>query len=314
MASNINASIAADRNTTGVPRLNPQPRTTGADSYVKWLRETKQPLFEVDGTFWRPYQKALVPASLVPRPVALTTDQAHELLDRSGALMLRYFTRTYDTPTSFWYTACNDYSFDSLDGKIRYQIRRAYKHCRIERVDPVWLADHGYPCYLAAYSRYRNAQPESPAMFDRMCRGAADGPFEFWAAFAGDELAGFGKYFVGEDYVAGTVLKFDPRFYELRLGTAFQDGVLNHYVRGQGKAVVIGFRSLVHDTQIHEFVLKFGYQRVYCDLKLVYRPLMRAGVNLLYPFRSLLERVPQSSTATNLRALLAQEEIQRSFG
>lgn len=313
MASNSNASIAADRNQTGVPRRNP-PQAARTDAYVKWLQETNQPLFEVDGTYWRPYQKALVPASVVPRPVALTAEQARELLDKSGALMLRYFTRTYDTPTSFWYTACHDYSFDSLAAKVRYQIRRAYKHCRIELVDPVWLADHGYPCYVAAHSKYRNARPESREMFDKMCRGAAGGPFEFWAAFAGDELAGFGKYFVGEDSVAGTVLKFDPRFYELRLGTAFQDAVLNHYVRGQSKAVVIGFRSLVHDTQIHEFVLKFGYQRVYCDLKLVYRPLVRAGVNLLYPFRSLLERVPQSSAATNLGALLAQEEIQRSFG
>ena len=314
MASNINVSLSAGHNEPNAARLNPPAQTRGMDSYVRWLQETRQPLFEMDGTYWRPYQKALVPASLVPRPVALAEDQAHALLDKSGALMLRYFTRTYDTPTAFWYTECRDYSFENLAGKIRYQIRRAYKHCRIERVDPVWLADHGYPCYLAAYSRYRHAQPESAAMFDKMCRGSAGGPFEFWAAFAEDALAGFGKYFIGEDYVAGTVLKFDPRFYELRLGAAFQDAILNHYVRSQGKSVVIGFRSLVHDTQIHEFVQKFGYERVYCDLKLIYRPLMRAGVNLLYPFRSLLGRVPQSPAAVNLRALLMQEEIQRSFG
>jgi hypothetical protein len=47
------------------------------DPYISWLKESKQPLFEGAGTYWRVYQNALVPASLKPQPVELSRDQAN---------------------------------------------------------------------------------------------------------------------------------------------------------------------------------------------------------------------------------------------
>jgi hypothetical protein len=283
------------------------------NSYIRWLKDTKQTLFEAGGTYWRPYQRALVPASLKPEPVELNAEQASGLLGKSGALFLRYFTRTSERPTTFWYTACDEYCFQKLPHKVRSQIRRAHRDCRIERVDPGWLADNGYACYTAAFSRYKNARPESKERFDDMCRGSAGGPFDFWAAFVGDHLAGFGKYVIGDDYAAGVVLKLDPRFLSSSPSSALQDTILRTYVAEQHKTVVIGFRSIVHDTNMHDFVLKFGYRRVYCDLRLVYRPSVRAFVNLFYPFRSLVDLAPDSRWSNKIGALLAQEEIRRSF-
>jgi hypothetical protein len=283
------------------------------DSYTNWLKNTKQTLFETGGTYWRLYQNALVPASLKPEPVELNAEQANELLGKSGALFLRYFTRTSETPTAFWYTACDGYSFEGLPRKVRSQIRRAYKDCRIERVDPAWVADNGYNCYTVAFLRYQNARPESKADFDEMCRGSADGPFEFWAAFVGNELAGFAKYAMGNDYAAGLVIKLDPRFLSLGPSSALQDTILKTYVTDQRRTVFGGFRSVVHDTKIHDFLLRFGYRRIYCDLKLVYRPSVHALVKLSYPLRSLVDHTPESNWSNNIRAFLLQEEIRRSF-
>lgn len=283
------------------------------DPYITWLKETEQTLFEGAGTYWRFYQKALVPASLKPAPVELNREQAHELLNKSGALFLRYFTQKSESPTDFWYTACPEYDFKNVPGKLRTQIRRAYKDCRIERVDPAWLSDNGYACFTAAFSRYKYTQPGSRAQFDQMCRGAAGGPFDFWAVFVGEELAGFAKCVVGDDYAASIVIKLDPRFLYLNVGSALQDTMLSAYVAQQHKPFSIGFRSIVHDTNIHDFLLKFGYRRVYCDLKLVYRPAVNAFVNLLYPFRTILDRASESGLAGKIRTLLAQEEIHRSF-
>ncbi len=283
------------------------------DRYVSWLKDTKQTLFETAGTYWRLYQNALVPASLKPEPIELGAHQARELLDESGALFLRYFTRRYERPTAFWYMACNEYSFKNLPQKLRTRIRRAYKDCRIERVDPEWLAKNGYPCYLAAFSRYRNARPEPREIFDEMCRGSVGGPFEFWAAYAGDQLAGFEKLAVGQDYAASLVIKLDPRFLRLSPDSALKDTILTTYISEQGKTVFNGFRSIVHDTNVQDVLLKFGYRRVFCDLKLVYRPSVRAYVNLLYPFRTIIDRAPDSALAGKIRGLLAQEEIRRSF-
>lgn len=190
------------------------------DPYVAWLRSGKDTLFEAAGIYWRIYQRGLVPASVKPEPIELNEQQARRLLRKSGALFLRYFTRTCERPTAFWYMACNEYNFENLHRKQRSQIRRAYKDCRVERVDPIWLADNGYRCFTAAYTRYRNVLPESKASFEEMCRGSANGPFEFWGVFVGNELAGFVKCAVGNDYAASVVIKLDPQYMSLSPSSA----------------------------------------------------------------------------------------------
>lgn len=281
------------------------------DSYVRWLKETNQPVFDMGGAYWRLYQNALVPASLKPEPIQLDLKQAHELLAQSGAVLLRYFTRTVRYPTAFWYTACREYNFNSLPQKVRSSIRKGYKSCSVERVDPAWLADHGYPCYVAAFSRYRNSEPESKEKFDEMCRVAPDAPFEFWSVFVEGRLAGFAKNVVGRDYAATLVLKLDPSFLQFSTGPALQDSLLKEYVSEQGKPVYAGFRSVVHDTNVHDFLLKSGYSRVYCDLKVVYRPTLGKFVNLFYKCRSFLDYFPDSNLKRNIQGLLTQEDIRR---
>lgn len=283
------------------------------DEYVAWLKEKKLPVFEVAGTYWRSYHRALIPASLKPQPIVISEKQAQELLKRSGALLLRYFTRTVKYPTSFWYSSCSEYNLTNLSQKVRGRIRRGYKTCRVERVDPLWLAENGYECYTSAFSRYRNAEPEPKAQFEEMCKGAIGGPFEFWAVFVGDTLAGFEKFAVGSDYAASLVLKLDPNYIHESIGPALKDTTLRKYVTEDGKTMHNGFRSVIHETNTHDFLLTLGFSRVYCDLKVVYRPTVKACVDLLYNQRSLLKRLPESSIKSKILGLLSQEEIRRSI-
>jgi hypothetical protein len=282
------------------------------DGYVRWLQRQNYPIFEMAGTYWRPYQNALVPACPKPEPMQLSLQEARELLHRSNTLFLRYFTRTMNYPTAFWYTACREYDFNNLAPKVRAHIRRAHKSCLVQRIEPTWLAANGYPCYEAAFSRYKNSVPESRAKFEEMCQSEPGGPFDFWGVFVKDRLAGFAKSAVGPDYAATLVLKLDPDFLHLSIGPALQDTLLNNYVSEQGKPVYAGFRSVVHDTHTHDFLLQLGYNRVYCDLKVVYRPVVRTCVNLLYRYRSLLDRAPEFRLKPNIRGILNQEEMRRS--
>jgi hypothetical protein len=283
------------------------------DAYTQWLKQGNEPIFEQNGVYWRAYGNGLVPASLKPEPVQLTRQQSQELLQRSGRLLVRYFSRLSDRPTNFWYTVCAEYDFRKLPQKLRSQVRRAYKDCRVERVDPIWLSQRGYECYCAAFAQDGNTEPESRAAFDQMCRGSLGGPFEFWGVFAGDQLVGFGKYVVGDDYVAEIVLKMDPNYADLNPNTAMQHAILSHYVAQSGKVVTIGFRSIQHDNQSYDLLQKFGYRRIYCDLKVAYRPTLKAAVSLAYPIRTWIIRFPSSKWARKMRAALGQEEIRRSF-
>ena len=270
-------------------------------------------MYEMAGTQWRNYQKALIPASLKPEPIVLSETQAQQLLKQSGALLLRYFTRTVKHPTSFWYSSCSEYDLKNLSQKVRGRIRRGYKSCRVEQVDPVWLANNGYACYTSAFSRYRNSEPESKSEFEETCKGAVGGPFEFWAVFVGDRLVGYEKFAVGPDYAASLVLKLDPNYMHESIGPALKDTTLRKYVTEEHKTMHNGFRSVIHETNTHDFLLTLGYNRVYCDLKIVYRPTVKACVDLLCNRRPLLNRLPESSIKSKILGLLLQEEIHRSI-
>lgn len=283
------------------------------DEYVRWLKQQNQTVYEMAGTYWREYQRALVPACPKPEPIELDQSQAEELLRKSGALFLRYFTRTVEHPTDFWFTACSEYDPAKLAQKVRANLRRSEKHCRIASVDPVWLSNNGFDCYLAAFSRYRNSKPESREKFDEMCSGAAGGPFQFWGAFVEERLVGFAKCVVGEDYAATFVLKLDPEYMQFATGSAIQNKILTTYVSQQQKTVYAGFRAIMHDTNSHDFLARIGFSRVYCDLKVVYRPAVRRCVELLRHCRPFVNRLPECPVKTNLQGLLAQEEIRRSL-
>src|SRR5262249_10166963 len=152
-------------------------------------------------------------------------------------------------------------------------------------IDAAWLADNGYQCYLAAFARYRNARPESETVFRQLCLESVGGPFDFRGVFVDSKLAGYMKCIVGADYIACVVLKLDPAYLSARIAYVLKDSFLRKYVAEEGKVAHDGFRAVSHETNAHDFFLRFGYRRAYCDLQVCYRPVLGAMVRVLYPFR-----------------------------
>jgi hypothetical protein len=266
------------------------------DSYVRWLgRRNDSTVFWGGGTWWREYHRCLVPASLKPQPIELTKAEAAKLLKASGALLLRYFSKTFDQPTDFWYVACDRYDFEGVSSNTRSKIRRAYKNCVVERTEATWLADHGYECYSAAFSRYRDARAESKSVFQHELLDSVGGPFDFWAVFA------------------TVVVKLHPEYLPLYSAYGLWDTILKNYVTTEGKLVTNGFRAFVHDTNVQDFLRSFGFREVYCDLKIVYKEPLGLCVRILHPFKSITDVIPDSWGRAAMRAMLAQEEIRRSF-
>jgi hypothetical protein len=283
------------------------------DPYLDWLRKKDAPLFEAGGNWWTSYREALVPASAKPEPVDLELVQARKLLKQSGKLFLRHFTRRFSEPTDFWYTACNQYEPQSLSRKVRNQIRRAYKSCVVRRTDPVWLAENAYDCYTAAFARYHNQIPQPKQAFETNLLRDIGGPFEFWAVFVEERLAGYSKCVVGPDYAVTTVFLLDPSYFNFYPAYALIDTILRTYVAEGGKTLSNGFKSVSHDTNMHGFLLKFGYRNVFCDLRIVYRPALDVCVKCIFPMKAIIDRIPDTHLTFGVKALLKQEEIRRSF-
>lgn len=291
-----------------------QQKTSDAsrDPFVRWLQREKVPLFWHGGIAWRAYHRSLIPAALKPTPVDLSVSSARELLRESRASLVRWHTRTFEEPSSYWFVVCENYAFNALGRKIRNQIRKANRECSIRRLDAEWAATNSYDCYAAAFGRYRNGRPTSRMEYESTQRSCVGGPFEYWGAFVGNHLAGLAKCVVTSDYVAVVAFKFDPAYGRSLPSYALIDALLETYVRQDKKALGNGFLSLHHETQMQDFLLKFGFRRVYCDLQIAYRPALRLAVNVCFPFRRLLARLASPGLVAPVQSLLRQEEVRRS--
>lgn len=130
-------------------------------SYVSLLRKRGVPLFEAGGVHWRNYQSALLPVEIDPCYLNLTPEDCAKLLRESGAWLLRYCSDPSERESEWYLVLCDRFDPSVLTGKMRYNIRYANRHCETRPVQALWLAEHGYDCYVAAYDRYVNAAPSS---------------------------------------------------------------------------------------------------------------------------------------------------------
>ncbi|MGH9740420.1 MAG: GNAT family N-acetyltransferase [Candidatus Acidiferrales bacterium] len=306
--------VTETRSSTSFPNTSVEQTgpDTNLDPYIRWLQREKVPIFWRAGIGWRLYQRVLIPASLKPVSIDLELSTARNLLRESGASLIRWHTRTFDEPTSYWCILCERYDFEGLARKARNQIRKANRECEVRRVETEWAAANTYDCYAAAFGRYKHGRPISRMQFESFQRSCAGGPFNFWGAFVDGRLAGFAKCVVSDDYVALVSFRLDPAYSKSLPSYALLDALLQTYVLQDRKTLGNGFLSLHHDTNMQDFLLKFGFQRVYCNLQLAYRPALGLAVNICFPFRALIDRLPSHYPVTPVKSLLRQEEVRRS--
>lgn len=72
-----------------------------------------------------------------------------------------------------------------------------------------------------------------------------------------------------------------------------------------------GERSITRDTNIQDYLLKFGFRRQYCRLNVIYRPLVKSVVTVLYPFRKHIALLPDNNWLNKVQAVLYQEQLRR---
>lgn len=281
--------------------------------YVRWLRHQGVPLFEAGGTVWRTYhRRVLVPAPCAPVFVRLNADEARDILRRSGALLLRHCSDPRQAPSSWWYIICDHYDIRDLTHKTRQKINRGRRDCQVRQVDAHWLMQNGYECYRAAFQRYSQASPVSRSIWQAAIRATAAGPFEHWVVFVGSEIAGFCEVVVESGYATTIAGKYDPRYFKHRPVDFLTHCLAQHYVVERRLILNNGMRSVLHETNMQDFLLSHGFRKLYCRLEIRYMPLLSLMVKLIYPMRHVIRRMSKSTLLSTIRAALLQEEIRRS--
>lgn len=282
--------------------------------YVRWLEQQGVALYDCGGPpRWRRHGRALIPASVVPCYLDAPPD-ARSLLRASGAWFLRYSSHPSPLEKSWWYVICDTHDPAARSSNTRSKVNRGHRACEVRRVSAQWLADNGYACHKAAFEHYGTAAPLSEEDFRRGMLAKGGEPFELWAVSICGDLAGYCECVVESGYAATSVIKLHPAYLKRYSSYALFDRLVEHYVGADGLTLSNGNRSVSHDTNIQEFLLKFNFRRQFCRLNVAYRPTLALATRLAYPLRAWVEGLPQDCVPIELVALLRQEHFRRMSG
>ncbi len=270
------------------------------------------------GLRWYRYQGVLIPDAAPHENVTLSEEEATELLQSSGAPLLRW-SSDWDVsePTEFWYIIKDvPESLDAYKSKVRNQIRKGLEQCTVAQVDAAVVAAECYDVYRRAFERYDTfSAPLDASAFRRSILEPGEGAHEFWVvrSKASGAAVGYAWNVVGDGICRYSTMKFDPQQLKSYGSYALIHTMNRHYLRERGlKYVSDGARSISHATDIQGFLeRKFGFRRAYCRLHVAYRRDVAVAVTLLFPLRALIARLP-GRICRRITVLLRQEAIRRA--
>lgn len=283
-----------------------------AKSYADFLMSQGETVLEVEGVHWMKYHGALIAAAAMPVYVDLVYDDAAQIVKKSKALFLRYTTGPMTTPTNWWNIVCRQYDFNSVSSNTRSKIRRGTRRLEIEKVSPDWLSKQGYECHVKCYQRYKHALPKSKKAFESFLYSMREQSiFDIWACSNNNELLGYIICLVENNGVFMHTIDITPAGLSDYAAYAMIHHILEYYVNEKGLPVSNGSRSIVHETDMQDFLRKLGFEREYAELHVIYRPDIKLVVCLLFPFRNVLKLFNRISLINKMTSVLFQEEIVR---
>lgn len=275
---------------------------------------------ELNHVNWTLYNGALVPDVPPHIETKLSPEEANNLLKKSKAYFLRW-PSDFDCgfATQWWYLI-RDKSIDlgEFDSGRRRQIKNGLKKCIVKKVDAEYIAGNGYEVYISAFASYDTFQKPAgrEEFYESMMSRKGNPVFDFWAAFdkADNNLIGYCMNRLEPDCCMYSTAKYKPEFLKLYVSHALIYEMTNYYLNELGlKYVYDGARSISHKTNVQNFLIdKLHFRKAFCRLNIVYNPIVKIIVHVLYPFRNIISKINMDA-AKKITVLLLQEKIRRSF-
>lgn len=277
-------------------------------------------VIELNSIKWFLYNGALVPDVPPHIEIKLSGGQVKYLLGKSKAYFLRWpcdFDCGFET--EWWYLIRDkSINLDEFDSKRRLEFKKGIKRCTVKKVDAEYIAKNGYEIYKSAFDSYDTfLKPVGQAEFhNRMMSRKDNRAFDFWAAFSRSDGKMIGYYMnrIGPECCLYSTGKFRPDYLKEGVHHALIHEMTNYYLNEMGlRYVCAGARSISHKTNVQEFLVhKLHFRKAFCRLNLVYNPLVKIIITILYPFRDVISRI-DTGVINRITVLLRQEGIRRSF-
>jgi len=265
---------------------------------------------------WINYQGALIPDLPPHIEVNLSKSEQKELLKLSGAYFLRW-TNEWDREkvSQFWYVIKDEKEdINIYKSKIRNQIKKGLKNCRVEKVTKEYISENGYEVYYEAFKRYETfLKPMSKENFKKSILNSQSN-IDFWGVFVNNKLVAYSQNKIRGNICEYNVTKFNPNFLKYRPSEALFFEMNKYYLNEKNFLYVSdGARSISHKTNIQDFLIsKFRFRKAYCKLNIAYRKDIELLVKILFTFRRIFFS-SKNKYFQKLSVLLKHEEIRKSF-
>jgi len=211
------------------------------------------------------------------------------------------------------------FSTEALSHNARNQIKKSLKNCSVGIIDPKWLVNNGYNCYLncckthkkKSFLDYKNWKKFINSHIGYSC-------FDFWGIFIENKLIGYAKCIKIDKLVDLSAIWYDQKYLKYYPIYALIYSLLKYYLDDQNyKLVSNGTRSIAHDTKMQEFLeIKFNFKKQYCQLNIVYSPILRYSISIayyFYPIIKFFDKIIPNNLIHKTLIILKQEKIKKSF-
>jgi hypothetical protein len=242
----------------------------------------------------------LVPIGPAQESYNISLEDARDLLKKSGALLVRGtqgFVEKDVVSDTDWYAVICDRFHDlgQLGAKNRSEVKRGLKNCRVEKVEADEIAEKGFDVFVCAFDRYSGVKKPSLTRGQFKDRTLKTKDFsdiiDYWGVYFEDRMIGYSQNFLYDRVeVNYSTMKFHPDFLKFYPSYALFFEMNKYYLRdNRFEYVNDGFRSVLHETNIQQFLIdKFSFRRVCTPLIVHYRPDVEIFLRFTSPFKSLL--------------------------
>lgn len=267
---------------------------------------------------WKLYKNVLIPETAQHNVTSLNDKEKKELHSLSGAKLIRWISE-WDSnfKSEYWYIIRDSYNgMSDYSSNTRNQIRKGLKNCDVKRISNSFFLDNCYDVYKKAFSRYANiSSVPTEAEFKKIYLKIIN-KSEFWGVFEKDTniVIAFAENQIRDNSCIYGSMKFDPDYLKKYPSYALIHTMDEYYLDElKCKYVSDGPRSILHDTNIQEMLQKkFNYRKAYCNLCLSYSVGLKVVVFLLFPFKSIIKRIP-GNVFKKISALLIMESFTRKI-
>ena len=266
-------------------------------------------------TIWCNSNGIIQPIGPAKFDYSISVNEAKYILKRLKGRLIRWTDGFSDKKCSEFYAVIckKPIELEKIPAKRRSEIKRGLNNCIVEKVSTKFVAENAYEVYIRSFDRYRNVRvpkiSEQAFKNNMLATAEFEDIHDYWVVFYKNKLIAYAHVNLYDKIEAEyTHISFHPEYLQYYPSYALLYKMNEYYLKEMAfEYVNDGFRNLLHQTNIQEFLQKkFNFHKANTNLFVLYDNMLEILISFSYPFKNILKIF-----SPKLEALYRLEHIKR---